>query len=268
MQVIKTKQAERKSERVFIYSNEGLGKSTLAASAPNPIFINIEDGLSEIDTNAYELCTSFDMVMEQLKYLYKNKTEFESIVIDTIDFCEKLIYKKVCQENNIQSISDIPYGGGFSKANEKMNMLVAAFDAIRIKTNMRIILLGHSQIKTVQNLLGADYDAYMPNIRDKHCDLLKAWCDIVGYLHTKTYTDISKGSFGKETVKQSGGNERIFSCYANVNYAAKNRYGITGDIDIPIVNGYSNINKAIESARLERAKQNTIEKPIIEKIEK
>ena len=78
---------------------------------------------------------------------------------------------------------------------------VYIFDAIRKNQNMRIIILGHSQIKTVQNLLGNDYDSYMPNIRDKHCDLLKAWCDIVGYLHTKTYTDISKGSFGKDIIK-------------------------------------------------------------------
>lgn len=249
MEVIKTKRTERRFERVFIYSNEGLGKSTLAASAPKPIFIDIEDGLSEIDTSSFGICSTFDMVMEQLRYLYKTKTEFETIVIDSIDACERLMYKKVCQEHNIQSISDIPYGGGFSKAAEKLNSLVAAFDAIRKNQNMRIIILGHSQIKTVQNLLGNDYDSYMPNIRDKHCDLLKAWCDIVGYLHTKTYTDISKGSFGKDIIKQFGGNERIFSCTTNVCFASKNRYGIIEDIDIPRINGYDMITKAIEDSR-------------------
>ena len=249
MEVIKTKRTDRKLERVFMYSNEGLGKSTLAASAPNPIFIDVEDGLSEIDTSSYGLCTTFDMVMEQLRYLYKTKTEFETIVIDSIDACERLMYKKVCQEHNIQSISDIPYGGGFSKAAEKLNSLVAAFDAIRKNQNMRIIILGHSQIKTVQNLLGNDYDSYMPNIRDKHSDLIKHWCDIVGYLHTKTYTDISKGSFGKDIIKNIGGSERVFSCATNINFASKNRYGIEEDIDIPKENGYEAITKAIEQAR-------------------
>ncbi|MCL2120125.1 MAG: ATP-binding protein [Planctomycetaceae bacterium] len=31
--------------RLLIYGSEGVGKSTLAAKAPNPIFIPTEDGL-------------------------------------------------------------------------------------------------------------------------------------------------------------------------------------------------------------------------------
>ena len=35
--------------RLMIYGSEGVGKSTFAASAPKPIFVQTEDGLSEID---------------------------------------------------------------------------------------------------------------------------------------------------------------------------------------------------------------------------
>ena len=36
--------------RIMIYGSEGVGKSTFAASAPGCIFVQTEDGLSEIDT--------------------------------------------------------------------------------------------------------------------------------------------------------------------------------------------------------------------------
>jgi len=41
--------------RILLYGTEGIGKSTFAAQAPNPIFIPTEDGLNEID------CASFPM---------------------------------------------------------------------------------------------------------------------------------------------------------------------------------------------------------------
>ena len=36
--------------RIMIYGSEGVGKSTFAASSPKPVFVQTEDGLSEIDT--------------------------------------------------------------------------------------------------------------------------------------------------------------------------------------------------------------------------
>ena len=40
---------ENKPPRIMIYGSEGVGKSTFGASAPDAVFIQTEDGLSEID---------------------------------------------------------------------------------------------------------------------------------------------------------------------------------------------------------------------------
>ena len=45
----------RMPPRLFIYGTEGIGKSTLAASAPDAIFIQTEDGLGEIDCHKFPL---------------------------------------------------------------------------------------------------------------------------------------------------------------------------------------------------------------------
>ena len=38
---------EAQPPRIMIYGSEGVGKSTFAASAPKPIFIQTEDGLGD-----------------------------------------------------------------------------------------------------------------------------------------------------------------------------------------------------------------------------
>ncbi|MBO5680941.1 MAG: AAA family ATPase, partial [Lentisphaeria bacterium] len=47
MSILETIQSgkESKPPRLMIYGQEGIGKSTFAAAAPNPIFIQTEDGL-------------------------------------------------------------------------------------------------------------------------------------------------------------------------------------------------------------------------------
>ena len=44
-----------KTERVIVYGESGLGKTTFATSAPNPIVIQTEDGLGEIDVPCFPL---------------------------------------------------------------------------------------------------------------------------------------------------------------------------------------------------------------------
>ncbi|MFN6303913.1 MAG: AAA family ATPase, partial [Planctomycetota bacterium] len=39
--------------RILVYGTEGVGKSSLAATTPRPIFIQTEDGLGEIDCDRF-----------------------------------------------------------------------------------------------------------------------------------------------------------------------------------------------------------------------
>ncbi|MFY8072564.1 MAG: AAA family ATPase, partial [Pirellula sp.] len=39
--------------RILVYGTEGVGKSSLAATTPKPIFIQTEDGLGEVDCDRF-----------------------------------------------------------------------------------------------------------------------------------------------------------------------------------------------------------------------
>ncbi len=46
--------------RILVYGTEGVGKSSLAATTPKPIFIQTEDGLGEIDCDKFPLAKSLE----------------------------------------------------------------------------------------------------------------------------------------------------------------------------------------------------------------
>ena len=104
--------------RIMIYGSEGVGKSTFAASAPKPIFIQTEDGLSEIDTSKFPLCTTFDEVVLQLQAVRDEEHDYATVVIDSLDWLERLIWDRVCADYGVKSIekADGGYGKGYTLA--------------------------------------------------------------------------------------------------------------------------------------------------------
>ena len=99
-----SKAAPPKKPRTIIYGPEGIGKSTFGNMAPSRIFILTEDGLGDIDAPAIpqdengnpRAANSFDEVMECIQTLATTDHEYETVVIDTLDWLEPLIWKATC----------------------------------------------------------------------------------------------------------------------------------------------------------------------------
>ena len=102
-----------KPPRVLLYGVEGIGKSTFGSQAPNPIFIQTEDGLDELDCDRFPLATTFDDVVAALKTLRQEKHDYESVVIDSLDWLERLVWDKLCQRYGVESIEKVD--GGYAR---------------------------------------------------------------------------------------------------------------------------------------------------------
>ncbi len=95
--------------RILVYGTEGTGKSTVAACTPKPIFIQTEDGLGEIDCAKFPLARSFGDVMTALEELASQPHDFETIVVDSLDWLERLIWQDVCTAENVSNIEKIGF---------------------------------------------------------------------------------------------------------------------------------------------------------------
>jgi hypothetical protein len=118
--ILSTISRRRRPQRIFalIYGTSGVGKSFWASNAPNPIFICTEKGTEQLDIARFPIVDSIGEVFDQLRALQIENHEFQSIVIDSIDWLEPLIWKAVCDEAKVEAIEQAfgGYGKGYVRA--------------------------------------------------------------------------------------------------------------------------------------------------------
>ena len=62
------------------------------------------------------LAESYIDVMKALDALVNESHDYKTVVIDSLDWLETLIWKQVCSDNKVPSIEKIGYGRGYNEA--------------------------------------------------------------------------------------------------------------------------------------------------------
>jgi len=122
-----------KSPRIVLYGGAGVGKTTWAATTKNPIFILTEDGMGKVEAPHFPLATSFDKVIENLKTLLNEDHNYSTVVIDSIDWLEPLIWNKACEDNNWRSIEQPGYGKGYVEVLRYFREYIDVLNQLEIK---------------------------------------------------------------------------------------------------------------------------------------
>ena len=102
--------------RVMIHGGAKVGKSTTAAGAPNVIFTDIENGLGAIGAPRFPVAKTYGDVIDNIRSLMREKHDYQSYAIDSLDWLETLIWADVCSDHGVDSISDFGYGKGYKYA--------------------------------------------------------------------------------------------------------------------------------------------------------
>src|SRR5215831_11377999 len=99
----------------LLYGTDGVGKSFWASHAPRPVFIGAEKGTEQLDVARFPQTESIGELMAQVRALQTEKHEFDSVVLDSLDWVEPLIWKAVCDEGKVDSIEQAfgGYGKGY-----------------------------------------------------------------------------------------------------------------------------------------------------------
>jgi len=102
--------------RLLAHGVAGIGKTTFAAKSDRPVFLLTEDGLGTLKVPHFPLARSFEEIMEALAALYNEPHDFATVVVDSLDWLEPLIWKRVCEDNGWSSIEEPGYGKGYVAA--------------------------------------------------------------------------------------------------------------------------------------------------------
>ena len=227
MNITSGKQA--RAQRVVIYGTEGIGKSTLAAQFPDPLFIDTEGSTSNMDVKRMDKPTSWTMLMNQIAFVKANPTVCKTLVIDTIDWAESLAIESVCSMHGKRGIEDFGYGNGYTYVREEMGRLLDKLQEL-VDIGINVVLTAHSQLrKFEQPDEDGAYDRYELKLGKKTSSqtapVVKEWCDLLLFCNYKTMVMTSESKKKKAT-----GGQRVMYTTHHPAWDAKNRHGLPDEL--------------------------------------
>lgn len=209
-----------KPPRIVLHGVHGVGKSTWASNAPDPIFLITEDGLTSIDVPHFPLITDLEQVWEYMGILIKEDNPYKTFVLDTADWLEKIIWAKICKDAQVDNIEAFGYARGYTIAMREWDRLYKGLELLRDK-GMAIVILAHNEIKTYNPPDSDPYDRYQIKLHKHAATKLEEWADAVLFANFKVYVDTDKGK-----GKAANSSERLIYTNACPSWKAKTRYAL------------------------------------------
>lgn len=209
--------------RIMLYGVEGIGKTTFAAQAPNPIFICTEDGLGSLQVEHFPLATKASDVLDAIGSLVSENHEFGTVVLDSVDWLDNLIWSDV---ESTHDAKDLAYGKGAMIVAERWREVLAGLNALRNDKGMVVILIAHCQIKRFDSPEVEPYDRYQPKLQERSNAILREWVDAVLFANYKTIVKKDDVGFNKTSNRGISTGERLLYTSERPAYMAKNRYGL------------------------------------------
>ena len=228
MKIIKGKRI--KPLAILLYGIHGIGKSTFALEAPNPIYVGSEEN-DELDVHRMPKVQVWDDIINQLKFLMTSEHEYKTLVIDTIDALEQVAQKAILKKAPGKTMATA--FEGFGKAYIQMSdMFLDLRDnyivPLRDKKGMNIIILAHAEKNKHEDpMTGTSYDNYSTTMHKRVKPIFEDWVSAIFFatwelLKTET-------SSGKE--RAIGDGTRIIYTEERPSHIAKNRFELPYEIE-------------------------------------
>lgn len=220
-----TRGKQLRAQKVVIYGQHGVGKTTLASHFPEAVFIDTEGGTSEYDVARLPTPQSWEMLIQELQWAGTNCVG-GTLVIDSIDWAESLCITYVCQQKEWTDIEAPGYGKGYVAVKDEFRNLLKWFDWLNAMA-VNVVLIAHDQITTIttpDNTTG--YSVYGLKLSKHATPLIKEWADAVLYCHYKQTILVDKN----DKARALGGTERVIQCNHTATIDAKNRWGLPDEI--------------------------------------
>ena len=169
-----------KGKYVLLYGKAKSGKTTAAASFPKALLCAFEKGYNAIGGIIAQDITKwseFKQVLRQLESA-EAQAKFETIIIDTVSIAWDLCEQFICQQNGVQAIGDVPWGGGYAACKKEFE------NALRKITQLGygVVLIAHNSTRIEKTADGSDVEIISPELPKRAAEICNGIVDIIGYI--------------------------------------------------------------------------------------
>lgn len=215
---------------VTICGDSGMGKTSLAATFPKPIFIRAEDGMQSIPADrrpdAFPLIGDAKTLWEQLTAVIHEPHDYKTLVIDSVTALERLFMADVlAQDPKAKSINQAlgGYGAGTAAVAAMHQRVRKGAGLANEKRGMHVVFVAHADVETMKLPDADDYMRYSLRLPSKSLPPYVDDVDVVGFVRLEMFT---KGDEGERKRAISTGDRELI-VHAAASCVSKNRYGIT-----------------------------------------
>ncbi|MCK9173541.1 MAG: ATP-binding protein [Desulfuromonas thiophila] len=218
-------------QKMLIYGVQGIGKNTFASTFAGPVLLQIEDGSAALDIPAFPLATSYQNIVDIIEVLH-GEHPYKTLVIDSLDWLEPLLWQACCAHHGKESIEAFGYGKGYVEVDRWWRVVLAGLDSLRNTREMQIVVLAHSEIKTISPPDADVYDCYQIKMQKRAFALWQEWADMVLFCNYRMQVRKTKDGMDNERTRGIGTGERVIYTTERPAWKAKSRWPLPEEIYI------------------------------------
>jgi GTPase SAR1 family protein len=239
-------------QKLVFYGSEGIGKTSLAAQCPDPLFIDTEGGTAHLDVRRTQKPQDWDELIELVKEIAITPDICRTLVIDTADWAESMCIDFICKKYNQPGIESFGYGKGYSYLAEEFSRLLLACNEV-ILSGKNVVITAHAKMRKQElpDEQGA-FDRWELKLSKQTAPLLKEWPDALLFLNFKTFVIATDAN----THKAQGGKRVIYTSHHPC-WDAKNRHNLPEELDLAYAS-IAPVFEAVPSAPIALPKQTTV----------
>ena len=163
-----------------IYSLPKVGKTSLACQFPKNLLLGFEHGWNAISgAMAVDIkkWTDLKLVLRQLEKP-EAQEKYNTITIDTVGIAWDLCEQYICAQNGVQSISEIPWGGGYSAAKKEFENCLRKITQL----GYGLVIIAHVDKRIEKRADDSEVEILGPAIPKRAYDVVNQLVDIIGYI--------------------------------------------------------------------------------------
>jgi hypothetical protein len=191
-----------------------------------------------MEIDAFPKAETYQDVMDAMAALYTEPHDFETLIVDSLDWLEPLVWAETIRRNNEanpskpwNSIEDAGYGKGYVATLDVWRDYLDAVNALRNDKGMAVIQTAHAEVKRFDSPETEPFDRYQIKLDKRASALVQEHADMVLFANFKT--SVTKTDVGmKKVARGIGAGTRALYTEERPAFLAKNRHNLPPELSL------------------------------------